>query len=172
MFTKLISSEFPTNDFDVSLYGQFVGEWDFDWSAPLSDGTVKRHKGEWIFSYILEGKAIQDLFICPSLNTRVTDYDEEATFGTTIRSPLADGTGMWQITYINDKGQKIDHLNAIEIDGNIIQTGINYDPKDETIWQWNFKDITKNSFYWESIWSKDQGKTWNLCCELTATRRK
>ncbi len=172
LFSKLLVSPKPCEKSDVSLYGQFVGEWDFDWSAPLADGTKKHHKGEWIFSYILEGTAVQDIFICPSLATRESDNDEAAEYGTTLRFPLFDGSNKWQIVYGCDRGKKIDRLIAEEIDGNIIQTGTNYDANDSTIWQWNFKNITENSFHWESIWSEDNGKTWNICCELDAVRRR
>lgn len=171
LFLKLLTAEKPKEYTDVALYGRFVGEWDFDWSAPQADGTIKRHKGEWIFSYILEGTAVQDLFIVPSRATRDTDIDENAEYGTTLRFPLFDGSKKWQIIYGCDRGRKIDRLIAKEINGDIIQTGVNTKPDDESIWQWNFTKIKENSFHWEARWSQDQGQTWNLVCELDAVRR-
>lgn len=172
LFSKLLISNSPSKTVDVSLYGRFIGAWDFDWSAPQKDGTKKYHKGEWIFSYILDGTAVQDLFICPSLATREYDKDKDAGFGTTLRIPLLDGSKKWQIIYAGDRGQKLDRLIAQEINGDIIQTGINYDPLDISIWQWNFREITENSFHWEAVWTEDHGVTWNLFCELDAVRRK
>ena len=39
-----------------------------------------------------------------------------------------------------------------------------------TIWQWNFKNIEKDTFSWESIYSKDCGKTWKYATKVEAKR--
>lgn len=171
-FSKLLTAEKPKKNTDLSLYGRLVGEWDFDWSAPQPDGTVLRHKGEWVFSYILEGTAVQDVFICPSSATRGTDTDDNAEYGTTLRFPLFDGSRKWQVIYGCDRGRKIDRLIAEKVNGDIIQTGINYDLEDTCIWRWDFTRITENSFHWEAKWSVDSGQVWNIVCELDAVRRK
>ena len=43
----------------------------------------------------------------------------------------------------------VDRLIAEELENDIIQTGINKDANDTTIWQWNFKNIEKDTFSWE-----------------------
>lgn len=95
-FSNALISEKANEKKDLSLYGRFVGEWDFDWQGEEEDGSIKRRKGEWIFSYILEGNGIQDVFICPSRATRdqVKGYAE---YGTTLRIPLWDQTGRWHV---------------------------------------------------------------------------
>ena len=128
LFSKLLVSPGPGENIDVSLYGRFVGEWDFDWPAPLGDGT-------------------------------------------TIRISLQDGSDKWQIIYGCEKGYKAECLIAEEVSGDIIQTGITYDADDKFIRQWNFRNITENSFHWESIRSEDNGRIWNIVCELDAVRR-
>lgn len=142
------------------------------WTAKHEDGTVEKHKGEWIFSYILEGNAVQDIFILPSRDTRDTDSFSEAEYGTTLRLPLKDGTGRWQIIYMADLGRPYDRLIAEEVDGDIIQSGINQNSDDTTIWRWNFRNIKENSFHWEAVESSDQGKTWKTWCDIEAVRRK
>lgn len=64
----------------------------------------------------------------------------------------------------------VDRLIAEEINNDIIQTGINKDINDKTIWQWNFKNITEKSFGWESIYSKDNGESWEYATRLEAKR--
>ena len=66
----------------------------------------------------------------------------------------------------------VDHLIGEEVNGQIIQTGINKDKTDTTIWQWNFIDIQQNSFVWESIWSKDNGVNWHIATRVQASRKK
>ena len=71
LVSKGKSNLIPEKD---NLYGQFVGEWDFEW-VDNQGTTGERHvQGEWIFAWVLEGTAIQDVFICPSRKARIKDY--------------------------------------------------------------------------------------------------
>ena len=83
---------------------------------------------------------------------------------------LMYGYGKWDIVYASKWA--VDHLIGEEINGQIIQTGINRDKTDTTIWQWNFIDIQQNSFVWESIWSKDNGVNWHIATRVQASRKK
>lgn len=47
-------------------FGGLIGEWDIECNDRLDDTVPRCVKGEWIFSRVLEGTAIQDLFIVPS----------------------------------------------------------------------------------------------------------
>src|SRR5947209_7751168 len=49
-----------------SLFGQFVGAWELDWTGYARDGTATRARGEWLFSWVLDGRAVQDIWIVPS----------------------------------------------------------------------------------------------------------
>lgn len=70
--------------------------------------------------------------------------------------------------YISKWG--VDRLVAEEINNDIIQNGINKDVNDKTMWQWNFKNITEDTFCWESIYSKDNGATWKFATKVEAKR--
>lgn len=168
-FADLLVSDKPEKNLD--LYGRFVGEWDFVWYNP-QDNSDEKVKGEWIFSYVLQGTAVQDLFICPSVAERKANPRDYMEYGTTIRFPLNDGSDKWHILYASDNGHKADRLIAEEIDGDIIQTGINYDSEDTTLWQWNFRNITADYFRWECRYSKDMGETWIYTGRIEAVRRK
>lgn len=173
-FADLLVSDKPASDCgkrNLSLYGRFVGEWDFVQYDP-QDNSGEKVKGEWIFSYILQGTAVQDLFICPSTVERIAHPRDYMEYGTTIRFPLNDGSGKWHILYASDNGYKANRLVAEEINGDIIQTGINYNVEDTTVWQWNFRNITADSFKWECRYSKDMGSTWTYTGIVEAVRRK
>ena len=79
-----------------------------------------------------------------------------------------DNPKKWNIVYVFK--WSVDRLIAEEINNDIIQTRINKDITDKTIWQWNFKNITENSFSWESIYSKDDGESWKHATRLEAKR--
>ena len=81
---------------------------------------------------------------------------------------MIDNSKKWNIVYVSK--WSVDRLIAEELENDIIQTGINKDANDTTIWQWNFKNIEKDTFSWESIYSKDCGKTWKYATKVEAKR--
>lgn len=95
LVSKGKSNLIPEKD---NLYGQFVGEWDFEW-VDNQGTTGERHvQGEWIFAWVLEGTAIQDVFICPSRKARIKDYQPDAAYATTVRM-YNPNTEAWDILY-------------------------------------------------------------------------
>jgi AraC-like DNA-binding protein len=66
----------------LMLCGQFVGKWEFDWAAYDEEGKqLVTERGEWIFGWVLEGRAVQDVWIIPERGRRESDGE----YGTTIR---------------------------------------------------------------------------------------
>lgn len=145
------------------LFGTLVGEWDFDWRD--CSGTRKgRHvKGEWIFSWVLEGAAVQDVFICPSRTERATNPQPDGEYGTTIRI-FNPQSCAWDVFY--GCAGKATRLEARRVGDEIVLTEIV-----EQRMKWIFSEITANSFHWRHERS-DDGLAWWLKCELFATRRK
>ena len=66
-------------------YQGFIGSWSFDWVGHNEDGSTWTVPGEWHFSWILEGRAIQDNWIYPKIDLRSSDDYPEGEYGTTIR---------------------------------------------------------------------------------------
>ena len=55
----------------LMLFGQFVGAWDVDWGAFDADGAQSAtERGEWVFGWVLEGRAVQDVWILPRRSLR------------------------------------------------------------------------------------------------------
>ena len=84
----------------LMLFGQFVGEWDVDWTGYEWDGEqALRERGESIFGWVLEGRAVQDVWIVPSRGRRDSAGSPEGEYGTTIRAydPLLEA---WLATWI------------------------------------------------------------------------
>lgn len=153
------SIKIPDED---DLFGQFVGEWDFEWIDHLNTDQERHIPGEWIFSWVLEGTAIQDVFICPSRNSRLICSDAE--YGTTIRIFNPEKRD-WDIFY-GCTGEAT-RLEAQREEDTIVLTEITAQKM-----KWIFSEITENSFRWSrSHW--DEGtKTWITAAKLYATRRK
>ena len=145
-----------------NLYGQFVGEWDFEWVDSLG-ATGERHvKGEWIFAWVLEGTAIQDVFICPSRTARIKDYQPDAAYATSVRM-YNPSTGMWDILYTELGGAAM--LEGKREGDKIVQTEVN-----EKRIKWVFSEITMTSFHWQRLVKKEDG-SWETEAELFAVRR-
>ena len=52
---------------ELMLFGQFIGEWLLNVSFYEADGSLQRQfLADWMFSWILQGKAIQDVLVIPS----------------------------------------------------------------------------------------------------------
>lgn len=145
-----------------NLYGCFVGEWDFEWFDNIDTPTPRHVKGEWIFQWILEGLAIQDLFICPSREMRNIAPQADAAYGTTIRM-YNPNKKIWDILYT--EWGCATFLEARREDDKIVQTAIN-----NTKLRWVFSDITPNSFRWQRM-AKDDKDCWTTKAYLIATRK-
>src|SRR5262245_36519790 len=54
----------------LDLYGQFVGDWDADIVTYGPDGKRHQGQGEIHFGWVLEGRAIQDVWMIPRRKDR------------------------------------------------------------------------------------------------------
>ena len=149
----------------LSLFGQFVGYWEFE--GIFGKGTTDewRVPGEWIFSWILGGTAVQDVFICPSRKEMEKNPHPNAEYGTTVRfyNPSTDS---WNMCYGLFGSMTI--LEAKQVGEQII---VENKSESNGLVQWIFSDITSNSFHWQNRISGDGGSTWQVVFELFARRK-
>ena len=166
-FINALVSESPKSEIadKLNLFGQFVGEWDFDWVYGKGTPDESHTPGEWIFSWILEGTAIQDLFICPSRKEKENNPQPDGEYGTTVRFYNPE-KNTWDICY--GLYGKMHVLEAKQVGKQIIVE--NKDTADGYN-QWVFSDVTSTSFHWQNRTSYDCGKTWNVNGELFAQKR-
>jgi hypothetical protein len=163
----------PANAEKLMLYGQFVGNWEADARWRLPDGTIRQHYWQIYFDWVLEGRAIQDVWITPP---RRSSHSTEQflpwgefgnQYGTTIRvyDPKVDA---WLITYIDPcsgyQAKLIGHLAGEEI----VQEGRG---SDGALLRWLFSDISSNAFRWHAEVSRDDGVNWHKALEMIAQRR-
>jgi hypothetical protein len=150
----------------MDLYGRFVGSWDLDVTQFPGDGTVRRRKGEWHFGWVLEGRAIQDVWIVPPRG-ELRHGDAAAnvnSWGTTLRvyDPRIDA---WQVQWSDPVTQSFLQMIGRAEGNDIVQLGTRADGQ---LVRWSFSDITENSFLWRGEISADGGASWRMVTEFTA----
>ena len=166
-FQKALISGTPSDDQKekLNLFGQFIGDWDFEGIYGRGTPDEWRVPGEWLYSWVLDGLVIQDVFICPSRKERALNPHPDAEYGTSVRSynPAKDS---WDICYCGYGFMHI--LEAKQVGNQII--AVNKDSSGG-LNQWVFSDITLNTFHWQNRTSFDDGHTWRVIFELFARRK-
>ncbi|MDR0462634.1 MAG: hypothetical protein LBG64_00185 [Pseudomonadales bacterium] len=149
----------------LNLFGQFIGNWEFEGVFEKGTADEWRVPGEWLFSWILGGSAIQDVFICPSRKEQEKNPHPNAEYGTTVRfyNPKTD---TWNMCY--GLFGEMHLLEAMQIGEQII---VKNKTETEGLAEWVFSDITPNSFHWQNRTSNDDGVTWQVVFELFAKRK-
>jgi uncharacterized protein len=150
------------------IYDWLIGSWDVRVVDYLDDGSKRENAGEWHFGYVLEGRAIQDVWISPPRSLRNSATSKECNrYGTSVRA-LRPNDRKWDVTWINPVSGWHDRLIARRVGKDIVQEG--HGAKGELI-RWVFTDIEKHSARWYGESSNDGGKTWKLGAQFFLTRR-
>jgi hypothetical protein len=146
---------------ESDVYGWLVGSWELDVLRYGVDVRDRGIKGEAHFGWVLEGRAIQDVWIM-----KVEGLVN--TYGTTFR--VWDATlGAWRITWMNPISGKRDELIGRRIGDDLVQIGTH---GDGTPIRWSFTEITDDSFRWLGEALEHDGATWKLEAEFRGRRMK
>jgi hypothetical protein len=169
-FLDALAADGPAPDRigQMDLYGWLIGAWDLDVVRYMPDGGERRRKGEWHFGWVLEGRAIQDVWIVPPRG-RLRDGDAATnaySYGSTLRiyDPRIDA---WQIQWTDPVMQNFLTMTGRKQGNDIVQLGRDNDGRPI---RWSFSQITPRSFLWRGETSHDDGATWRRDVEFTATR--
>jgi hypothetical protein len=146
----------------LALFGQFVGDWAIEgrWFRP--NGTLKRTgKGEVHFGWILDGRAIQDVWI-----SHKGKPPRKVTAGTTIRffDPVV---GTWHCIWISPLHRVVRIFTAGKVGAEIVLEGTDRAGVPE---RWIFSQITPRSFRWRAVEFDAEKKTWRLTEEMRMRR--
>lgn len=149
----------------AAVYDWLVGDWEAD-VYDYGEGRVRTSKGEWHFSWVLEGRAIQDVWIVPKrLGRNGSGTGDGNRYGTTLRiyDPKIDA---WRVFWFNPVTQDRSELIAKRIGNTIVQESAT----GNSLTRWIFADIKPDSFIWRGQFSTDGGKTWQLDSEFHVRR--
>jgi hypothetical protein len=152
------------------VYGWLVGSWTLDvrnyWGVDVSGDQLT---GEMHAGWVLEGSAVQDVWIMPARAGRHGKLDKQRNmYGTTLRvwDPAIEA---WRITWTNPAGDHHEQQVGRRVGKQIVQLGTR--PNGMTT-RWRFTDITNDSFHWFGESLDTDGKTWKLEGEFLATRSR
>jgi pimeloyl-ACP methyl ester carboxylesterase len=150
----------------LKLFGQFVGNWEFAWTGFHGDGTRETTRGEWHFGWVLEGRAVQDVFIVPSRAERARRNSSDFEYGTTIRfyDPNLDA---WRVVWIGPVNRNVRTLLARAQGNRIVIEGANQDGRPL---RWTFSEITPSSFRWTNEILDLGASAWRLQEDIRAQR--
>lgn len=156
----------PGRAADLALYAQFIGAWEVEVTAYPPGGAPVRQHGEWLFSWALEGRAVQDVWIVPARAQRIRVTEGPRPYGTTLRFPDASGE-RWRIVWINPASHNVVTMTARAVGGEIVQDGVDDDGQR---FRWVFHEIEPDRFRWRAEDTVD-GLNWTLRQEMRVTRR-
>jgi hypothetical protein len=156
-FIDALQADGPAHDRagKMELYGWLIGTWDMDAVVHRDDGTTHRGRGEIHFGWVLEGRAIQDVWILPGV-----------FYGTTLRV-YDPGLDAWHILWSDPLKQYYSRQIGRPRGRDIVQEGR---LEDGAAIRWSFTEITPDSFRWLGERSPDAGATWHLQAEFRARR--
>jgi hypothetical protein len=124
--------------------------------------------GEWHFAWVLEGRAIQDVFLVPARGQRRAGEAPGPgnRYGSSIRV-FDPREAVWHVTWVNPVTGAHNRLVGRQVGSEIVQEGV--EPDGSRI-RWSFREITPASFHWLGEDSTDEGQTWRLVVEFFARR--
>lgn len=163
-FASARSPEIPEA---ADAYGWLIGSWELDVLRYGVDVSTRGIKGEVHFSWVLEGRGVQDIWIMPRISDRTADIDRARNmYGTTLRVWDA-ALEAWVVTWVNPVTGRRDELIGRWSGKDVVQIGTH---SDGTPIRWIFSEITRDSFRWIGEALQPDGKTWKLEGEFRAKR--
>ena len=168
-FLAALGAERPAPDRagNMDLYGWLIGSWELDVTGYPDSGPARRRPGEWHFGWVLEGRAIQDVWIVPPRGARPGDAAANvASYGTTLRTydPRIDA---WQIQWTDPVTQTYLSMIGRKQGDDIVQLGKGLGG---VLIRWGFYAIAPTAFHWRGEVSADDGATWRCNVEFLACR--
>jgi hypothetical protein len=171
LFVETLVSEegHPEHREKLKLYEVFIGTWDFDWVGHKEDGSTWTVPGEWHFSWVLEGRAIQDNWICPKTPLRSSGEYPAGEYGTTIRF-YDFKEDCIKVVWVGPILSQVHIFRANQTENQIVQDEIVIGDEAK-VSRWVFRDISETTFKWEAHVSKDNQESWQLRQEVFARRK-
>ena len=164
MIAELASSNpNPSMGTEAGTFDRLVGTWDCDFSFRAADGQFRHKRGELMFGWILDGRAVQDVWI-----TYPVGGEKERRIGTSLRF-FDTELKQWRVVFVNPQFNYLVTVQGGAVGDSIVLMGRD---KDGAQIRWSFLNIKSDSFTWHGETSRDGGKTWILEEEHHMTRRR
>lgn len=124
-------------------FAWLVGCWRGEVRDYDQEGAVRESPGEWVFGWVLDGRALQDVLIVPARGAPEAAGGAGRRFGSTIRR-FDQVAGIWRIVWVNPVSGSENHLAGRRTGDRIVLQG---EDNGQAI-RWSFTDIQADSFRW------------------------
>lgn len=161
-YNALISDTTDKIPEEYDWFGPLIGDWDFDYYDQYDKDKPRHVKGEWIFRRILEGAGIEDMFICPSREERISNPQPDAEYGVAIRM-FNPHTKVYDMVYTTFGFMT--RVTFVKENGMLVGKP-DYDENS----RWVFREITENTFHWQNITIMENG-AWRINVNVYAKRK-
>jgi hypothetical protein len=165
-FAAALVSAGPHRDIpdEQRIFAPFIGDWDLIVKWFDETGRITREdEGEWHFSWILEGRGVQDVWIVPPRPVRAGSRDLYE-YGTSLRF-FDSKLEAWRSTWIGPMHSVVRTFIARRIGEEVVlETTEGEVPR----MRWSFADTRADSFVWRNeLWA---GSCWRIQQTFAARR--
>ncbi len=160
------SGPHPSLGRQAETYGRVIGSWQGEMIDYFSAKTPQKHSVEAHFGWVLEGRAVQDVWITPARTERgIGEKHAVDWYGATFRVYDAKAD-LWRVVW-NDpvSGQRIE-LEGRAHGNDVVQLGV----RAGRLIRWTFSDMRADSFKWQGHALEDDGNTWRLEVDIQFKR--
>jgi hypothetical protein len=173
-FVDVLHSARPAPDRaeKLGLYGFLIGSWETTVIAHEENGATHTNRGEIHAGWVLEGRALQDVWMVPGRAERMPDAPPRQLpvtgnwYGTTLRV-YDPGIDAWHILWTNPAKMFLARQIGRARGADIVQEGRH---ESGALMRWSFTRIEPESFHWLGEISADGGASWRLQVEVLARR--
>jgi hypothetical protein len=152
----------------ADTYGRVIGSWQGELHDHFSGKTPQTRSVEAHFAWVLEGRAVEDVWVTPARPDRsATEKAALDWYGSTLRiyDPKAE---LWRVVWTDPaSGYRIELEGRRRAD-DVVQLGM----RAGRPIRWTFSEIRAESFRWQGHALEDDGVTWRLEVDIQFRRRR
>ena len=172
-FIDILHSDRPASDRaeKLGLYAFLVGSWETTVVAHEDNGATHTNRGEIHAGWVLEGRALQDVWMLPGRAERQPDAPPRQLpvtgnwYGTTLRI-YDPGLDAWRILWSDPATNFFTQQTGRARGADIVQTGP--DPRGGSM-RWVFSEIQPDAFHWTGERAPDD-RSWRREVDIRARR--
>lgn len=153
----------PSLGNQAEVVGRLVGTWDVEYTHFAKDGEATHRTGEFIVGWVMDGRAVQILWI---VNPSGTRKDREVYTNLHWLDPESRA---WRSAFVDPEHGSVARFTGGPAghDRFVLET----EDFGSGQSRWSANDIRPDSFVWRDEASSDGGKTWRLQAEYQMKRR-
>ena len=147
----------------AEVFGRLVGTWDVEYADVSKDGKVLHRTGELVIGWVLDGRAIQDIWV---VNPWGSHTEREVFTDVRYFDPKS---GTWPAIFVDPQAASVARFTG----GAVGDDRIVLDSPDlgHEHTRWSFNEIRPDAFSFRDEASDDGGKSWRLQSDYHMKRR-